>query len=173
MTDTGELPATDSTITAPDKYRVVFENDRVRVLEYRDEPGQRVSQVTLEAVFSQAGAPVEADVASRRDRKAFAVRVPDLDSDERREVRAEANRLHDQLKAQLSPEIWQLVYRYGDACRKEEIVSELNMMDMMVDALAAHFPGQAPMIRCLRQHILDTDFGMSDDCGLVEARKTA
>lgn len=31
----------DPTSTDPDKYKVVFENDRVRVLEYRDEPGQR------------------------------------------------------------------------------------------------------------------------------------
>ena len=29
----------DPTTTDPDKYRVVFENERVRVLEYRDEPG--------------------------------------------------------------------------------------------------------------------------------------
>jgi beta-alanine degradation protein BauB len=28
----------DPTDTDPDKYRVVFENERVRVLEYRDEP---------------------------------------------------------------------------------------------------------------------------------------
>jgi hypothetical protein len=34
---------TDPTITDPDKYRVVFENERVRVLEYRDEPGQKTS----------------------------------------------------------------------------------------------------------------------------------
>ncbi|HXV59015.1 MAG TPA: hypothetical protein VD704_14220 [Gaiellaceae bacterium] len=33
----------DPTDTDPDKYRVVFENDRVRVLAYRDEPGQRTS----------------------------------------------------------------------------------------------------------------------------------
>src|SRR5689334_4380749 len=31
----------DPTATDPDKYSVVFENDRVRVLEYRDEPGAR------------------------------------------------------------------------------------------------------------------------------------
>jgi quercetin dioxygenase-like cupin family protein len=30
----------DPTTTDPDKYKVIFENDRVRVLEYRDEPGQ-------------------------------------------------------------------------------------------------------------------------------------
>ncbi|HET9737403.1 MAG TPA: hypothetical protein VFP78_04725 [Solirubrobacteraceae bacterium] len=33
----------DPTETDPDKYRVVFENDRVRVLEYRDQPGDRTS----------------------------------------------------------------------------------------------------------------------------------
>ena len=33
----------DPTQTDPDKYKVVFENDRVRVLEYRDEPGDRTS----------------------------------------------------------------------------------------------------------------------------------
>ena len=31
----------DPTVTDPDKYRVVFENERVRVLEYVDEPGAR------------------------------------------------------------------------------------------------------------------------------------
>ena len=31
----------DPTVTDPDLYTVVFENDRVRVLEYRDEPGAR------------------------------------------------------------------------------------------------------------------------------------
>jgi hypothetical protein len=30
--------ADDPTCTDPDKYTVVFENDRVRVLEYRDSP---------------------------------------------------------------------------------------------------------------------------------------
>ena len=35
--------AGDPTETDPDKYMVVFENDRVRVLEYRDRPGDRTS----------------------------------------------------------------------------------------------------------------------------------
>ena len=34
---------TDPTTTDPDKYEVVFENERVRVLEYRDEPCQKTS----------------------------------------------------------------------------------------------------------------------------------
>jgi len=33
----------DPTETDPDKYAVVFENERVRVLEYRDEPGAQTS----------------------------------------------------------------------------------------------------------------------------------
>ena len=33
--------ATDPTVTDPDHYRVVFENARVRVLEYRDTPGAK------------------------------------------------------------------------------------------------------------------------------------
>ena len=35
--------AEDPTATDPDKYEVVFENDRVRVLEYKDKPGDRTS----------------------------------------------------------------------------------------------------------------------------------
>jgi beta-alanine degradation protein BauB len=36
----------DPTRTDPDKYTVVFENERVRVLEYRDRPGDRTSPHT-------------------------------------------------------------------------------------------------------------------------------
>src|SRR4051812_18381713 len=35
--------SSDPTVTDPDKHKVVFENDRVRVLEYRDSPGDRTS----------------------------------------------------------------------------------------------------------------------------------
>ena len=33
--------AVDPTVTDPDLYKVIFENDRVRVLEYRDQPGDQ------------------------------------------------------------------------------------------------------------------------------------
>ena len=33
----------DPTTTNPDHYSVVFENERVRVLEYRDQPGDRTT----------------------------------------------------------------------------------------------------------------------------------
>lgn len=39
----GTPSAPDPTTTDPDKYKVIFENDRVRVLEYRDAPGQRTA----------------------------------------------------------------------------------------------------------------------------------
>jgi quercetin dioxygenase-like cupin family protein len=35
------MSALDPTRTDPDKYKVIFENDRVRVLEYRDKPGTK------------------------------------------------------------------------------------------------------------------------------------
>ena len=35
--------ANDPIATDPDKYKLIFENDRVRVLEYRDRPGDRTS----------------------------------------------------------------------------------------------------------------------------------
>lgn len=37
------LAAEDPTVTDPDKYRTIFENDAVRVLEYTDAPGARTS----------------------------------------------------------------------------------------------------------------------------------
>lgn len=39
LTDTSRDPI----VTDGDKYKVVLENERVRVLEYRDSPGQRTS----------------------------------------------------------------------------------------------------------------------------------
>jgi len=35
------MSAQDPTQTDPEKYKVIFENDRVRVLEYRDKPGAK------------------------------------------------------------------------------------------------------------------------------------
>jgi hypothetical protein len=36
----------DPTVTDPDKYRVVFENEAVRVLEYRDDPAPERARMT-------------------------------------------------------------------------------------------------------------------------------
>jgi len=37
------MNADDPAVTNPDLYTVIFENERVRVLEYRDEPGDRTA----------------------------------------------------------------------------------------------------------------------------------
>ena len=37
-------PAQDSTVTDSDKYKVVFENECVRVLDYKDLPGQKTQR---------------------------------------------------------------------------------------------------------------------------------
>ena len=34
---------TDPTVTNPDKYKVIFENEKVRVLEYKDKPGDKTT----------------------------------------------------------------------------------------------------------------------------------
>jgi hypothetical protein len=36
----------DPVVTNPELYRVIFENDRVRVLEYRDQPGDKTQPHT-------------------------------------------------------------------------------------------------------------------------------
>ncbi len=42
MTDTSK--SSDPIVTDGDKYSVVLENERVRVLRYRDKPGEKTSQ---------------------------------------------------------------------------------------------------------------------------------
>ena len=39
--DARQTTSPDPTVTDPDAYRTIFENDRVRVLEYNDLPGHR------------------------------------------------------------------------------------------------------------------------------------
>ena len=34
---------TDPTVTNPNEYKVIFENDKVRVLEYKDKPGDKTT----------------------------------------------------------------------------------------------------------------------------------
>jgi quercetin dioxygenase-like cupin family protein len=49
--------ADDAVKTDPDKYKVVLENERVRVLEYRDKPGQKTDMHTHPDFVLQAMAP--------------------------------------------------------------------------------------------------------------------
>ncbi|MEU1838079.1 cytoplasmic protein [Micromonospora chersina] len=69
------MSSQDPTITDPRLYRVVFENERVRVLEYRDKPGDQTHphrhpdsvMVTLSAFtrrVSAHGREVDVDLAA-------------------------------------------------------------------------------------------------------------
>ncbi len=49
--------ADDPTKTDGDKYKVMFENDRVRVLEYRDKPGEKTHQHAHPAFLVYAVSP--------------------------------------------------------------------------------------------------------------------
>ena len=49
--------AEDAVKTDPDKYKVVLENERVRVLEYRDKPGEKTQMHTHPDFVLQAIAP--------------------------------------------------------------------------------------------------------------------
>lgn len=49
--------ADEAVKTDPDKYKVVLDNERVRVLEYRDKPGQKTKMHTHPDFILQALAP--------------------------------------------------------------------------------------------------------------------
>ena len=70
---TSDQRLADPTVTDPGLYRVIFENDRVRVLEYRDRPGDRTVTVaaTLETgaviqvpLFVEQGERIRVDTRS-------------------------------------------------------------------------------------------------------------
>ena len=97
-------------------------------------------------------------------------RVPDSIDEmagprETNEERAE--RLQGQLRQQLAPELWEVVYDYGEA--KEHVGNENYHRDLylMVECIAAHFPGFAPAILCMIQHAFDSDYGRGGECGVV------
>ena len=127
--------------------------------------------MTTETIDQATVAEPTADAAPKTPH--MTLTVPALDRSERREIRQEVARLHDELKAALKPELWRLVFAYGERCREDELVGETNMMWAMVEALAAHLPGQAVAIRCLAQHALESDFGYSDGCGVVRPTEPA
>lgn len=69
------MSSQDPTITDPGFYRVIFENERVRVLEYRDKPGDQTHRhrhpdsvmVTLSSFtrrVSASGRDVDVDLAA-------------------------------------------------------------------------------------------------------------
>jgi beta-alanine degradation protein BauB len=54
--------AADPTHTDGDKYKVRFENDRVRVLEYKDQPGEKTHQHAHPAFVVYAVSPFKREI---------------------------------------------------------------------------------------------------------------
>lgn len=52
----------DPAITDPDKYKVIFENDHVRVLDYQDKPGEKTNQHEHPAFLLYALSPFKRDI---------------------------------------------------------------------------------------------------------------
>ena len=129
--------------------------------------------MTTETIDQAATARAETTAAPTPRTPHMTLTVPVLDWNERRAIREDVTRLHDELEAALKPELWRMVFLYAERCREDELVSETNMMWAMVEALAAHLPGQAVAIRCLARHALESDFGHSDGCGVVRPSEPA
>ena len=54
--------AQDPTVTDGDKYKALLENDRVRVLEYRDQPGEKTHEHSHPAFVLYALAPFKRQI---------------------------------------------------------------------------------------------------------------
>ena len=61
--------AADPTHTDGDKYKVRFENDRVRVLEYKDQPGEKTHQHAHPAFVVYAVSPFKRELVLPDGRK--------------------------------------------------------------------------------------------------------
>ena len=87
-------------------------------------------------------------------------------ADVRREHDEKAERIRFRLARELTQEQAQLVFEYGDA--KECAAQSLSEEDELqrFEAFVRHFPGLAPAMRAIWQHVLDTHGGNSDECGL-------
>jgi len=84
-----------------------------------------------------------------------------------RAAREECERLRAELEAALGPEVWKLVFRYGEAKEYAEAQQHDHEIFLMIGGIAAHFPALAPAIRCLGQHLFESDYGRGDECGSV------
>ncbi len=80
---------------------------------------------------------------------------------------AECEGLRAELEAALGPEIWTLVFRYGEAKERAEASQHDHEIFLMIDGIAAHFPGVGAAVRCVGQHLFESDYGRGDECGVV------
>jgi len=80
---------------------------------------------------------------------------------------AECEGLRAELEAAIGPDIWKLVFRYGEAKERAEASQHDHEIFLMIDGIAAHFPGVGAAVRCVGQHLFESDYGRGDECGVV------
>ena len=94
---------------------------------------------------------------------------PRTAADIRREYDEKAERIRFRLGRELTQEQAGLVWQYGEA--KQSAAQALSDEDeaLRFQAFVRHFPGLAPAMRAIWQHVLETHEGNSIECGLGAA----
>jgi uncharacterized protein YllA (UPF0747 family) len=74
--------------------------------------------------------------------------------------------LERRLRRDLSPAQLALVMQLKDAVADATGDERDEWVDRLVEGIARHFPGFGPAIRAVAQHLVESDTGASDRCGL-------
>ncbi len=91
---------------------------------------------------------------------------PRTAADIRREYDEKAERIQFRLGRELTPEQLQLVWEYGDVKESSSRAAADEDEELRFQAFVRHFPGLAPAMRAIWQHVLETNEGNSTECGL-------
>ena len=93
---------------------------------------------------------------------------PRTAADIRRECEERAERIRFQLGRELAMTTEQahLLWQFGDVMETAGVYSNYEDKEREVQTLIRHFPGLAAAMRAVWQHLEDTDYGNSSECGL-------
>ena len=87
-------------------------------------------------------------------------------ADIRREWAEKVERLEWELERALGPERRDLLGKYREAAEEAARWEAEENEAEHVGAFIRHFPALAPALRAIWQHLEDTDYGNSSECGL-------
>ncbi len=77
------------------------------------------------------------------------------------------------LRRELTPQQFGLVLQLETAVGDATADERDEWIDRLVEGIARHFPGYAPAIRVVAQHLAESDAGAADRCGLGPAPNVA
>jgi hypothetical protein len=80
--------------------------------------------------------------------------------------RLRIDEIERRLRRDLSPAQFVLVMQFKIAVADAVGDERDEWVDRLVEGVARHFPGFAPAIRAVAQHLVESDTGTSDRCGL-------